>query len=127
MAKRRSDHPAGKPLHQQPIPSVCRVGNMIFSGAISGIDRTTGELPPDAETQIANAFDNLKACVEVAGGTLGDIGKLTVFLADRDQRTIVNKHWLALFPDEHDRPARHTVGGALPGGYVIQMEFVAVV
>jgi hypothetical protein len=31
-----------------------------------------------------------------------------------------------VFPDAHDRPVRHTVGGPLPGNYVIQLEFVAV-
>ncbi len=127
MTHRIAAHPGGKSLHKQPIPTVTRVGNMIFSSALSGTDLATGELPKDAEKQIEHAFANVKASVEEVGGTLGDIGKMTVWLAERDMREIVNKYWLAMFPDEHNRPVRHTIAGPLQGGFIIQIEFVAVV
>ncbi len=127
MTHRVAGHPKGKSLHKQPIPTVARVGNIIFSSAISGMDLNTGDWPKDAEQQIANAFANVKASVEEVGGTVGDIGKMTVFLADRNMRDIVNKYWLAMFPDEHNRPVRHTIGGPLGGDFVIQIEFIAVV
>lgn len=126
MAKRRSIHVPELGLHQQPIPDAARVGNMIFSSAISGKDRETKSLPEAPEAQIRNAFANMNTIIEAAGCTTGDIAKLTVFLADRDMRTMVNEEWLKMFPDEHDRPVRHTISGPLPGGYIIQMEFVAV-
>ena len=127
MKHRQSGHPKGKSLHKQPIPTVTRVGNIIFSSAISGMDLATGETPSDPERQIANAFANLKASVEEVGGTVGDIGKMTVFLADRNMREIVNKHWLAMFPEEHDRPVRHTLGAPGASDFIIQIEFVAVI
>lgn len=127
MKHRQAAHPKGKSLHKQPIPTVTRVGNIIFSSALSGQDLMTGEMPKEAEKQIANAFANVKASVEEVGGAVGDIGKMTVFLADRNMREIVNKYWLAMFPDEHDRPVRHTIGGPLAGDAIIQIEFIAVV
>ena len=127
MKHRQAGHPKGKSLHKQPIPTVTRVGNMIFSSAISGMDLATGETPADAEQQIANAFANVKASVEEVGGSVGDIGKMTVFLADRKMRDIVNKHWLAMFPDEHDRPVRHTLGAPGAADFIIQIEFIAVI
>jgi 2-iminobutanoate/2-iminopropanoate deaminase len=126
MAKRFSTHPPGKPMHRQPIPSVVRIGNMIFSAAIPGIDRTTGEVPADPEAQIALAFENMKATVEAAGGTVADIAKVDVALKDRSMRDIVNKYWLAMFPDENDRPVRHAVGAPGAADFVIQLEFIAV-
>jgi enamine deaminase RidA (YjgF/YER057c/UK114 family) len=126
MKHRQGAHPKGKPMHKQPFPTVTRVGNMIFSSALSGTDLSTGELPKDAEKQIEHAFANVKACVEEVGGTVGDIGKMVVYLADRNMREVVNKYWIAMFPDEHDRPVRHTIGGELPGGFIIQIEFIAV-
>jgi len=126
MKHRQGAHPKGKPMHKQPFPTVTRVGNMIFSSALSGTDLATGELPKDAEKQIEHAFANVKACVEEVGGTVGDIGKMVVYLADRNMREVVNKYWVAMFPDEHDRPVRHTIGGDLPGGFIIQIEFIAV-
>jgi len=127
MKHRVAAHPKGKSLHKQPIPTVTRVGNIIFSSAIGGMNLATGEVPSDPDKQIANAFANVKASVEEVGGTVGDIGKMTVFLADRNMRDVVNKYWLAMFPDEHDRPVRHTIGGPLAGEFIIQIEFVAVV
>jgi 2-iminobutanoate/2-iminopropanoate deaminase len=123
---RQAAHPKGKSLHKQPIPTVARVGNMIFSSAISGMDIVTGEVPKDPEKQIENAFANAKASVEAVGGTVGDIGKMTVFLADRNMRDVLNKYWLAMFPDEHGRPVRHVIGGPLAGDFIVQIEFVAV-
>ena len=126
MKHRQGAHPKGKAMHKQPFPTVTRVGNMIFSSALSGTDLATGELPKDAEKQIELAFANVKACVEEVGGKTGDIGKMVVYLADRNMREVVNKYWVAMFPDEHDRPVRHTIGGALPGDFAIQIEFIAV-
>lgn len=126
MAHRKAGHPKGKSLHKQPIPTVTRVGNMIFSSGISGQDIATGEMPKDAEKQIANAFANVKASVEEVGGKVGDIGKMQIAL-DRNQRELLNKYWLAMFPDEHDRPVRHVVGAPQAGEMLIQIEFIAVV
>ena len=62
----------------------------------------------------------------IPGGTVADIAKLDVKLREMSHRPIVNKHWLAMFPDEHDRPARHTTQGDRPGSLVMQVEIVAV-
>jgi 2-iminobutanoate/2-iminopropanoate deaminase len=115
------------PLHNQPFPAATRLGNMIFSSAISGLDRATGKVPDDPAAQIRNAFANLKAVVEGAGGTVEGIGKVQVFLADREMRPMVNEEWVKMFPDEASRPVRHTIGGPLPANYIVQLEFIAMV
>jgi enamine deaminase RidA (YjgF/YER057c/UK114 family) len=125
--KRKSVEIEGVRLHRQPFPAAVRKGNMIFSSAVPGMDRTTGKVPDDPGTQIRNAFDNVKTLVENAGGTIEDIVKVQLFLQSRDMRPMVNEIWEKLFPDEHSRPVRHTVGGPLPDNFVIQIEFVAVV
>lgn len=100
---------------------------MIYSSALSGMDRRTQKIPDDPEAQIGNVFANMKTIVEAAGGTVGDIAKVDVFLKDRDMRPMVNREWTAMFPDEHDRPVRHTTPGDLPLNMIVQVEFVAVV
>ena len=127
MAKRQSIEIPNVPLHRQPFPAAVRKGNMIFSSAVPGMDRTTKKVPDDAKAQIRNAFDNVKTLIENAGGTMEDIVKVQVFLKDREMRPMVNEVWEKLFPDEHSRPVRHTIGGPLPDNYIIQIEFVAVV
>ena len=76
--------------------------------------------------QIANTFKTIAAIMREAGGSVDDVGKLSVYLADMDDRKLVNPHWLAMFPDETSRPVRHTSAKKLPTGRRIQVEFIAV-
>lgn len=126
MSDRQSIDVPDLPLHDQPFPAATRKGNMVFSSAISGRSRETGEVPDDPASQIENAFANLRTIVEAAGATVDDICKVQVFIADRDMRPMVNEHWVKMFPDEASRPVRHSIGGPLPANYIIQLEFVAV-
>ena len=125
MAKRVSMDIPGLVPHKNPIPQVSKVGNMIFSGAIVGYD-ADGNIPETLDEQTACAFANMRKMVEGAGAKLGDIGHITVFLADTGNREPVNREWLKLFPDEHDMPARHAVKSDLGGSMLIQLDFIAV-
>lgn len=127
MAKRENISGPDIPEHNQPFPTAVRVGNMVFSSAVPGNDPETHDLPEDVEAQVANAFKTVRAIMERAGGSVDDIGKMTVYLRDRDNRKYVNPHWTEMFPDENSRPVRHTVPADLPGGYHIQLEFMAVI
>ena len=126
MAKRQSIDVPGLVPHKNPISHCTKIGNMIFSGGIIGYDPDTGEIPDDLDSQATNAFANMKTLIEGAGATLDDIGKVTVFMQDNSNRDAVNREWLALFPEEHDRPARHALQVNLPGNMLIQLEIVAV-
>ena len=108
MAKRQSIEVAGV-KHQNPIPAASRKGPIVTSGAISAADIATGKVPEDLDAQCAAMFANVKRLIEAAGGTTGDIVKMTVWIADRGLRPTLNKHWVEMFPDPHSRPARHTV------------------
>jgi 2-iminobutanoate/2-iminopropanoate deaminase len=111
--------------HGNPIPVAVKIGNMVYSGAVAGTNEA-GVTPVDPDEQIRQVFKNVQRIVEAAGGTVADIAKLDVKLSDMSLRPVVNKYWLEMFPDEHDRPARHTTQGDLPGTLVIQVEVVAV-
>ncbi|MGH7031510.1 MAG: RidA family protein [Stellaceae bacterium] len=108
MAKRQSiDVPGAR--HVNPIPSACRRGPFVVSGAISGADPQSGTVDPDLDAQCRAMFANVRRVIETAGGTPDDIIKMTVWITDRALRPILNKHWVEMFPDPHSRPARHTV------------------
>ena len=112
--------------HGVPIPNGAKIGNMIFSSAISGKDTESGKLPADPDEQAEAMFRNLRKFMELAGGTPENIGKMTVFLRDEKYRDSINKAWLKMFPDEHNRPARHAVKAELRGEVLFQIEVVAV-
>lgn len=109
-----------------PIPMGARVGNVIYSSGIMGKDPEKDGLPEDAATQVKFAFQNMVALLQAGGATTDDVVRLTVYLRDDSARAAVNEHWLRLFPDPHDRPARHTLKYDLQHGMLVQLEVVAV-
>jgi 2-iminobutanoate/2-iminopropanoate deaminase len=112
--------------HTVPIPFGTRVGNMLFSSGIMGVDRETGCLAEGLAAQVQCAFANMEALLHKAGGTLGDVGHVRVLVSEEESRPAVNEEWLRAFPHAYDRPARHTVVSALRGGMLVQLEMVAV-
>ena len=110
-----------------PIPNACRIGNLIVSGVINGVDPETGKVPPTLDEQCAFMFAHLRNIVEAGGGTVDDIIKMTVWMKDRSQRQALNREWGKMFPDEKTRPARHTMAGAMEGPVLIQCDFMAVI
>lgn len=127
MAKRQPISGHDIPEHPQPFPAAVRVGNMIFSAGIGSKDAVSGSTPETPEGQVAQAFLNMRRMVEAGGGSVGDIAKVVVYLNDRKDRDLVNAEWEKMFPNEDDRPVRHTITTELPRKRVIQMEFIAVV
>jgi 2-iminobutanoate/2-iminopropanoate deaminase len=125
MAKRKSLHIKGME-HGAPIPNGVVIGNMIFSSAISGMDAKSGVLSPDPDEQAAAMFRNLSLFMETAGGTPANIAYMKVYLKEEKLRDSVNKAWLQMFPDEHDRPARHAIKAELRGEVLFQIEVIAV-
>ncbi|MDZ4344030.1 MAG: RidA family protein [Candidatus Binatia bacterium] len=125
MATRKSIHIKGME-HGAPIPNGAVVGNMVFSSAISGKDAKTGVMSPNPDEQAEAMFRNLQLFMESAGCTPDDIGYLKVYLKEEKYRDSVNKAWLKMFPDEHDRPARHAIKAELRGEMLMQIEVIAV-
>ena len=125
MARRKSIHINGME-HGAPIPNGAVIGNMIFSSAISGKDAKTGVLSPEADEQAVAMFRNLRLFMEAAGGSPENIAYMKVYLKEEKYRDAVNKAWLDMFPDEHDRPARHSIKADLRGNNLFQIEVIAV-
>jgi 2-iminobutanoate/2-iminopropanoate deaminase len=125
MAKRKSIHIEGME-HGAPIPNGAVIGNLVFSSAISGKDAKTGVLSTDPVTQTDAMFRNLRLFMEKAGGTPDNIAHVKVYLKDEKYRDAVNQSWVEMFPDEHDRPARHAFKVELRGDVLFQIEVVAV-
>src|SRR5665213_202275 len=97
-----------------------RIGNMVFTSGVPGIDPRTGALAEGPERQFAQAFENMLALLEKAGAGPDAIGLITVFIPDRAHRAFINKPWLALYPGA-DKPARKTNQIPLPPGQEVQL------
>ena len=112
--------------HDAPIPMGAKVGRMVYSSGIMGRDPRDNSLPPEPERQAELMFANIRSFLELAGATTDDIGHFLVFLTDNRYREHLNREWLKMFPDEHNRPARHTLLFDLPREMLMQCEIVAV-
>ena len=102
-----------------------RVGDTVYLSGPIGLDPTTMQLVSGVEAQIARVFDNLKAVVEAAGGSLADVVKLNVYLTDLGDFSKVNAAMAEYFPAPY--PARAAIGvAALPRGALVEADGVMV-
>jgi 2-iminobutanoate/2-iminopropanoate deaminase len=109
-----------------PFPLAVQVGNLLASSAVHGMDPATGKVPETLEAQTAGVFANIRRILDAAGADTSDIAKVTVFLGEGLSRSPLNAEWTAMFPDEDDRPVRHTMPSVLQAPLLIQCEFTAV-
>lgn len=113
--------------HENPIPMGSIIGNLMMTSGIFGMEPVTRKAPDDIAGQCHLMFENIRRVMQAAGGTPDDIIKLVVWAKDKTFKDAMNKEWLAMFPDEHSRPARHTMMyNGFSGNILIQCEIVAV-
>jgi enamine deaminase RidA (YjgF/YER057c/UK114 family) len=86
MAKRRAVIPdAMKNLHDQfHFAPAVRVGKHVFCSGQVG-NGPDGKIDPDPAVQFANAFENVRAVLEEAGGSLEHIVEMTSFHVGFDE------------------------------------------
>lgn len=97
---------------------------MVFLSGQIGLLPETGELVTSSfESQVGQAFANLQAVVEAAGADLSNIVKLTLYLTDLDNFSVVNQIMATVIPQPF--PARSTIGVAsLPKGASFEVEAI---
>ena len=128
MSKRRSIEVEGFRHGAQPIPAASRIGSIIMTGGVHGMDPATGKLPDDVDQQVTLMFANLGRILAAAGANFDDVVKMTVWVKVAEARAAVNREWLIAFPDATSRPARHTLqNDHLPSNMLVQCDAFAVV
>ena len=85
MGRRQTFHVDGF-SHKNPIPAACRVGPLLMTGLVNGMDPATGQLAGTLEAQCALMFLQVRRILEAAGGSVDDIVRMHVWLKDRSQR-----------------------------------------
>jgi len=101
-----------------------RVGDTVYlSGQIPLVPETMEIVQGDMAQQVRRVFDNIQAVCQAAGGDLGDIVKLNVFLTDLGHFPLVNEIMAEYFSEPY--PARAAIGvAALPKGAGVEMDAV---
>jgi 2-iminobutanoate/2-iminopropanoate deaminase len=83
------------------------VGNLLFTSGQLPMHPQTGAVPPGIEAQTKQVLENLKAIIEAAGASLGDVVKTTVYLQRMSDFAKVNQIYATYF--QENAPARACV------------------
>ncbi|HLE95122.1 MAG TPA: Rid family detoxifying hydrolase [Acidimicrobiia bacterium] len=108
-----------------PYSVVTEANGFVFVSGQVAVDPLTRERSPeDVEVQTTQVMSNIAAILGDLGLEISDIVKTTIFLADIGDFPKVNAVYAGFLGDEP--PARSTVQvGALPGGFLVEIEVVA--
>ena len=109
-----------------PYSQAIRVGNTLYLAGQIALDPRTNQMIEDRsiEAETRQVLDNLKAVVEAAGFTMGDIVSTTVFMADLNEFGRMNAVYATYFPN--NPPARATVQAArLPRDVKVEIAAIA--
>ncbi|KVG26060.1 hypothetical protein WL88_00660 [Burkholderia diffusa] len=104
-----------------------RVGDTVYVSGQVGRDAAM-QLVEDRESQIVQAFDNLKRVLEAAGASLDDVVDLMSFHTDMRDLPLFMQVRDRYF-HAHPRPAWTAVGAHMLGGapgYIVEIKAVAV-
>ena len=100
-----------------------RVGHTVYFSGQIGLDPATMLMVEGIDAQIERVFENLRAVVEEAGGSLDEIVKVNVYLTDLGNFGKVNEAMARYFTQPY--PARAAVGvAALPRGALVEVDGV---
>ena len=109
-----------------PYSQAVRAGDTVYLSGQIPLDPSTGLMVEgDITAQARRSFENLKAVCEAAGGSLGDIVRLGLYLTDLDNFAAVNAVMSEFFQAPY--PARSTVEvSGLPRGARFEVDAVMV-
>lgn len=113
------------PKSLAPYSPATEAAGLIFLSGQVGLDPATGERgSDDVAAQAHQVMSNIGAVLGDLGLGYDDIVKTTVFLADIGDFGTVNEVYESFFEGEF--PARSAFqAGALPGGFLVEIEVVA--
>jgi 2-iminobutanoate/2-iminopropanoate deaminase len=113
-----------------PYSQAVRVGDFLYTSGQVALDPATGQIVfGGIEAQTVRVLENLKAVLEAAGASLGQVFKTMVFLKDMNDFAAMNAvYGRYLAPEGAVAPARSTVEVArLPKDALVEIEVIAAI
>ena len=116
-------HTDAAPAAIGPYSQAVKIGNTVYLSGQIALDPETMELKEGIEAQTHQVFKNLSAVCEASGGSLASIAKLSIFLTDLSNFSLVNDIMKQYFKEPY--PARAAIGVAqLPKDAEIEMDAI---
>ena len=110
-----------------PYSQAIRAGQLLFVSGQTPLDPATGTLVPGGiGEQTRQAFQNIDAILKAGGGSLAQVVRATVYLADMADFTAMNEVYSTFFAPPY--PARSTIQAArLPKDARVEIDVIAFV
>ena len=110
-----------------PYSQAVKAGNLMFISGQIPLDPKTGDLVSESiEDQAKQVLDNVKSICEASGNSLDDIVKISIFLTDLSNFSVVNDVMKEYFSEPY--PARATVEvSGLPLGVNVEIEAIVLI
>ena len=108
-----------------PYSQAIQVGTLVYTSGQIPIDPATGSFVEGGiKEQTRQSLANVKAILEEAGLTMGNVVKTTVFMADMNDFANMNAVYAEFFAEPY--PTRSAVAvKTLPKGALVEIEVVA--
>ena len=123
---RQPIHTDQAPAAIGPYSQAIRAGNTVYLSGQTPLVPASGQMVEgDIEAQARQAFDNLRAVCEAAGGSFEKIVRLGLYLTDLSDFARVNAVMAEYFGQPY--PARSTIqAAALPRGAAFEVDGIMV-
>ena len=110
-----------------PYNQAVLIGNTLYTSGQIALNPATMELVlDDIETETKQVMENMKAVLQAADMTFGNVVKTTIFIMNMGDFVRINTVYGSYF-DEKTAPARETVQVAgLPKGVNVEISMIAV-
>jgi reactive intermediate/imine deaminase len=120
---RDARQPDGLAVPKAPYSPLVVGGGLVYTAGQVAFDESGELVPGGIEEQTRRTLENLTACLRAGGCGPGDVLKVNAYLNDLGDFAGFNRVYEEFF--EPPYPARTTVGVALPGGILVEIEAVA--
>jgi reactive intermediate/imine deaminase len=106
-----------------PLSPAVRAGDLVYVSGQVPVGADGSVVEGGIEPQTRQVLENVKAALALAGATMADVVKTTVWLADARDFGAFNRVYATYFPSEP--PARTTAEGRLMIDIKVEIEAVA--
>ncbi len=107
-----------------PYSQAVKTGNLLFISGQLPINPATGEMPDNIKDQTRQSIANIKAILAEAGGSLDNVVKTTVLLAEMSDFVAMNEVYAEEFQAIYPARAAFAVK-ELPKQAMIEIEVIA--
>lgn len=107
-----------------PYSQAVKTGNLLFISGQLPINPATGEMPDNIKDQTRQSIANIKAILAEAGGSLDNVVKTTVLLAEMSDFAAMNEVYAEEFQAIYPARAAFAVK-ELPKQAMIEIEVIA--